>query len=140
MRKELEVISRREELEKELIRIRRELERIHNRCEHEVVVITEYCQNPTGNESYHEMKCLFCGMEDTQIASKRFIDVSKERIYGSNQQMFEIVKRLFIKCAEENPNKNLNSIVELVKYKIFSKDEDFCKIAKELRVPFVRTI
>ena len=138
MRKELEIICRWKELADEIEGLERELKVIRNTCKHDVVVITDYCSNTTGHESYYEMKCLFCGMEDTQISGQRVIDVSGERIYGSDKQVFELVRRLFIKCAKEHPEKSLDCLVEMVKFKIVTQDEDFHKVIRQLRIPYVR--
>ena len=136
MRKEVELILRRDELEKTLKETKDELEKISNNCEHEIVVYLDYDQNISGYESIRYFKCLFCGDDSNYSFGKRIINiVDVDIFYYTNQKRFEIVKRLFIKTATEHPRTGLDKIVKIVQNKINKNHKDILEIVNDLKSP-----
>lgn len=140
MRKEVELILRREQSEKKLKKAKKELEIIYNNCEHEIVVYLEFDYNPSGYEVYRYYKCLFCGDDSNYGFGKRIINLADAGIFSTDEKKFELVKRLFIKTATEHPRLRLDRIVEIVQNKINKRHKDFVEIAEELRIPFQKKL
>ena len=140
MRKEVELILRREQSEKKLKEAKKELEMIYNACEHEIVVYLEFDNNLSGYEAYRYYKCLFCGHDSNFGFGKRIINLADAGIFHTDEKKFELVKRLFIKTATEHPRLGLDKIVKIVQDKINKRHKDFVEIAEELRIPFLKKL
>ena len=140
MRKEIELILRREQSEKKLKEAKKELEIIYKNCDHEIVVYLEFDYNSTGHEAYRYFKCLFCGDDSNFGFGKRIINLADADIFDTDEKKFELVKRLFIKTATEHPHTGLDKIVQIIQSKINKRNKDFVEIAEELRIPFLKKL
>ena len=107
-----------------------ELSDIQYHCKHEIIVFPfpiAYCS---------PRKCLFCGRENIYLGNVGdpilIYNYKSDHIYGlSPKKRFEIVKKLFIKIAEENPEMELSQITKRVQDEINHESEDFKKFAHE---------
>ena len=101
------------------------------KCLHEIIVIPvpiSYCSN---------RKCLLCGKEDVYLGAVGdntilIYNYKSKYIYGlSSESRFEIVKKLFIKIASENPDMELSQVAKAVQEEIDYETSEFIELAKE---------
>ena len=136
MRKDVEQILRREELEKTLKETKKKLKEIKSKCHlgmHKLGVVTQY------DKEYNLGKCLFCGgtleyLFDGEDLIK--CTNEKEKVYSTSKLRFELVKKLYVQIAIKHPRMKMKQIIKLVQDQIDDRGKEFCKIAKELNVKY----
>ncbi|MBQ9297760.1 MAG: hypothetical protein IJ223_01790 [Clostridia bacterium] len=146
MRKEVERILCWQNLYKDYMHYRSLLRKteqmlsdFRDNCKHEIIVIT--ANSSIDYRLSHECKCLFCGKEEQHYGiigkSPRFIH-SSNKFWLSHPFRFEVAKKLFIKIALDNPDKNILEIAEIMHQEIDSESEDFIKYSEEVYAEFYK--
>ena len=135
MRKEVGQILRAKVITKCFLKLKKEYDQMLRNCKHDVVI--EYT-----SDIFRFKKCLMCSQEGLYFSNELLLGKRCISICGVTKNVkdialiFELVERIFIKTALFYPNENLDTIVEMVKQKIFNKDQEFCTIAEELKVDY----
>lgn len=106
----IRTIIRRENIERKINKLNKELKQIQNECEHGIIIMYR-----CSNYYWVDAKCLFCGkkIEDGYVLRKKEICVVNADLESlrNNKNKYDIVKEKYTQISRIHPDWNEQQIV-----------------------------
>ena len=110
----------------------RAISKLETKCKHEIIIATATGIVP---QAIKTTKCLFCGREDINIGylgfNTKVIHSENSKLWLSHPAKYEVVKKLFIKIATDNPDMEAIEIAKKIQKEIDSESEEFIRASEE---------